>query len=75
MPPKQPYPERRIVREGLMQTAMSALHKQTPSTAELLALAFSRPCFVCQRTGWCKHREPEVELAILGMKGIGIGES
>lgn len=25
-----------------------------------------RPCFVCERLGYCEHREPQVELALMG---------
>lgn len=32
----------------------------------LLALAYSqRACFICGKLGACKHRQPEVELAIM----------
>lgn len=38
-------------------------------TERLLALAYVRPCFVCSKEGPCKHREPDVELILLGWKG------
>lgn len=41
-----------------MQNANSA-------TAQLLQLAYERPCLICKREGACKHREPAVELAML----------
>ncbi len=25
----------------------------------------SRPCFICERYGWCGHREPEIERAYI----------
>ena len=31
----------------------------------LLEIAFQRPCMICKRSGLCRHREPEVELAYL----------
>ncbi len=30
-----------------------------------LELAYQRPCFICRQLGWCKHREPQVELALM----------
>lgn len=30
-----------------------------------LQQAYMRPCFICRQLGWCAHREPQVELAIL----------
>lgn len=27
--------------------------------------AYQRPCFVCRQIGYCNHREPQVELAIV----------
>lgn len=36
--------------------------------ARLLDLAFTRPCFICHQSGRCAHREPEVELALLGVR-------
>ncbi len=41
--------------------------KSGSSIADLLEMAYSRPCFLCERTGPCRHREPAVELAILGI--------
>lgn len=34
--------------------------------ADLLDLAFERRCFICHRRGRCSHREPLVELALIG---------
>ena len=35
----------------------------------LLDFAFaSRACFICGLAAWCQHREPEVELAYLGVQ-------
>ena len=28
--------------------------------------AYRRPCFICGTVGFCRHREPFVELAIVG---------
>jgi len=33
----------------------------------LLDLAYQRPCFVCEKQGICRHREPDVELAYFGI--------
>ena len=38
---------------------------------QLLALAYTRPCCICEVTGWCRHREPEVELALMAAGGRG----
>jgi hypothetical protein len=27
-----------------------------------------RPCLICERSGWCSHREPDVEIAVLEAK-------
>lgn len=27
--------------------------------------AYQRQCFICRQLGWCKHREPQVELALM----------
>lgn len=35
------------------------------SVFDLLWEAYRRECFICHQPGWCKHREPAVELAIL----------
>jgi 4'-phosphopantetheinyl transferase EntD len=38
----------------------------------ILALAYSRrPCWICGVVGFCRHREPVVELAIAAWRGIG----
>ena len=37
--------------------------------AYLFHCAYARPCFVCRETGPCEHREPEVELALMGVGG------
>jgi len=34
----------------------------------LLAIAYKRPCAVCRAVGQCDHREPLVELALMGVK-------
>ena len=36
--------------------------------AYLLEIAYGRPCFVCGHGGPCGHREPGVELALLGVR-------
>jgi hypothetical protein len=36
--------------------------------AYLLELAYGRPCFLCGKGGPCGHREPGVELALLGVR-------
>jgi len=37
-----------------------------PRTVALLEKAYRRRCFVCGERGDCEHREPRVELALLG---------
>lgn len=32
---------------------------------QLLTWAYTRPCFLCDAVGVCKHREPSVEMAYL----------
>lgn len=36
----------------------------TEQVATIVNLAFQRPCFVCDRTRGCRHREPAVEFVI-----------
>ncbi len=41
-------------------------------TESVLLHAFERrPCFVCDKTGWCRHREPKLEMIIARHIGIG----
>jgi hypothetical protein len=40
-------------------------------TMELLRAAYKRPCFVCEGTGPCKHRQPDVELALMRIRPEG----
>lgn len=38
----------------------------------VLAAAYQeRRCFMCGELGWCRHREPEIEMAIAASYGIG----
>lgn len=38
--------------------------------SELLDRAYQRPCNICQRQGFCQHREPEVELAYMAVAPV-----
>ena len=38
-----------------------------PRIFALLDRAYRRPCFVCGHRGDCEHREPRVELALMGL--------
>lgn len=40
--------------------------KRSSELGGLLTMAFKRRCFICRKKGPCEHREPNVELAILG---------
>ncbi|HBY61115.1 MAG TPA: hypothetical protein DEH78_14935 [Solibacterales bacterium] len=33
----------------------------------------ARRCFVCCQTGWCEHREPEIELALAERAAARLG--
>lgn len=35
--------------------------------------AYRRPCFICEKTGECAHREPQVELAYAAAMHAAIG--
>ena len=39
--------------------------QNTDAGSEIQRMWIARKCFVCQRFGRCKHREPAVEMAIL----------
>lgn len=53
-----------------VQTAGPRTMRQEPgATARLLELAYARPCLICGEDGACRHREPEVELALMRQRG------
>lgn len=36
----------------------------------IMRQAYMRPCFICKRIGWCAHREPRVELAMMRVQVV-----
>jgi hypothetical protein len=45
------------------------MRQELGATARLLELAYARPCLICGEDGACRHREPEVELALMRQCG------
>ena len=50
------------------QAARRNVVPMKPRTLALLDKAYRRRCFICAQRGDCGHREPEVELALLGVE-------
>jgi len=45
------------------------MRQEPGATARLLELAYARPCLICGEDGACRHREPQVELALMRQRG------
>jgi hypothetical protein len=56
--------EETVRREVIRQQAAAIMR----AGSGRLAKAYQRPCFICHQTGACLHREPDVELALMGVR-------
>lgn len=74
MPLYDPVTAARIREERLFRVAAAEAPVMPREVDRLLTMAYQRPCGVCRHIGVCAHREPAVELALLGVIRHGSGK-
>jgi len=57
--------ERAMTRAALTPPVRS-IPADLPCTTEAERYWAHRPCFICERVGWCRHREPGIAAAEAG---------
>lgn len=73
LPRRRVTPDRRaqterdlkLIYQAEEQRKAEAAERRAVAITDPLAFVWARPCFSCEKTGRCEHREPEVELALL----------
>jgi hypothetical protein len=48
---------------GVIEILTIAKSARNQTGNDLIASLFNRPCFICGKAEWCKHREPEAVIA------------